>query len=135
MENAQALTAPRFAAIDWSIDVDAFLLPAFDGDANLLHRCRERVGKGDAQLLGVFDGDAQAGALVIASEGDEGVILAAGGEWKGGGIIAMLLPVIELGFRNVGRKACRIETFRRGLMAKIAPLGYRPAFVAFRKEF
>lgn len=133
MEAAEKVSLPVFKLAPWSDAIGAFLLPALDHDANALTLIRDRCAAGLFQLLGVFDGDDLIAACVIRVDGDEGVIVAAGGHWQGGGLVEMLLPVLELGFKNAGLSSVRVETFRRGLMEKISRTGYRPAFVAFRK--
>lgn len=135
MENPQALKVPRLEPVEWSIEIDAMLLPAFDNDSLLLHRARKRVASGTAQLLGVFDGPNLAGVAIITTEGDEGVIVAVGGRWEGGAIIEILLPVFEAGFKAAGCASCRIETIRRGVIKKIAAFGYHLDFIACRKDF
>lgn len=133
METLEEVTIPVFVPVPWGAEHDALLLPAADGDTRQLDGWRAWCADGRAQLLGVFDDDEQVAAVVIASQGDAAVIKAAGGHWQGGGLVETLLPVLELGFMRAGKKTVVIETFRRGLMAKIAPMGYRPVHIAFQK--
>lgn len=133
MEAAEKVGIPVFESIAWNDAAAEFLKPAFDGDANRLADARARCDDGRAQLLGVYDGETMVCAIVIAIDGDDAVIKAAGGRWQGGGLVETLLPILELGFIRSGLKGVVIETFRRGLMAKITPTGYRPVHVVFRK--
>lgn len=133
MEAAEEIALPVFVPVPWSEEAEAFLLPACDGDVNTLSSWRAWCESGRAQLLGVYDDDAMVCAIVIGRDGDDAVIKAAGGHWQGGGLVETVLPILELGFARAGMKGVVIETFRRGLMAKITPTGYRPVHVAFRK--
>lgn len=127
------MTLPTFAPTPWGEAVAALLLPSLDGDAAALDRLAARVDSGNAQLLGVFDGADMVAACVVATDGTEAVVKAAGGHWQGGGLVEMLLPVLEQGFKAAGMETCRVETFRRGMMEKISRQLYRPHHVSFVK--
>ncbi len=69
--------------------------------------------------------------IVREAHGAEGEILAAAGGLAGADLTRDVLPQLERMFEGV--RAFRITTARRGLVAKLAPLGYAVTHYTLRK--
>lgn len=78
------------------------------------------------------------GALVYEIErgdlGREMVILFAAGQAKGVDLVASIYPWIEHQARELECKSIRFETERRGLVAKMAALGFGEPWLVLRKR-
>lgn len=133
MEAAPEVNLPILIPAAWSGQIAAWLLPACHENPDALEKLRQRVEAGRATLLGVYHDDELTAACVIASDGADAEVMALGGSWPLGNLPGVLLPILELGFRNAGIRRLTIPTFRRGLMRTIRAAGYEPDHIAFSK--
>ena len=96
---------------------------------------REIEENPDARLLRVSHGDALVGyvalRLVRRGGGVEGEIMAAAGRLPGIDLTAAIVPILESMFEGV--RAFRVDTARRGLVKKLARMGYSVTHCTLRK--
>jgi hypothetical protein len=135
MEKTDSLT---LRAVSWSQDAESALARAQALSTGSAAPLRALVESGQAALLAACARDLPVLYLVMRVEdqarGREGVVLAAAGGLKGHDLTRALLPQLERLFASVGCASVRIQTARRGLMRKLAALGYAPTpHVVFRK--
>lgn len=123
---------------DWTETVDADLAKAVS-DPAIVHVFRREW---ETQALIVwqvaFDGEAIAhfatrlDADALAQK--ELVIVAAGGRHPKIQLLATVLPFLEKMAVDLGCKAVRIHTARRGMMRQLAGRDYRETEIVFRKD-
>lgn len=111
----------------------AALAPALDDEA--LFAGNMAWALDGCQLFGVVDGGSQVGAFALRYQGwpggSEAVVVAGAGRWRGGSLLATVLPHIEA---TAGADFVRIHTGRPGLIKKLIQQGYEVSEVVLRKR-
>lgn len=117
----------------------ARLMPAFTGKAAFdrdLHSAAEINGIGT--LLGVIQNSEIVMTIGITKKTYtngtiEAVIVGAAGQVEGCDLVNTIMPELEKIAKNAGCNSMSFQTRRRGLVAKVAKLGYREASKTLRK--
>ena len=118
---------------EWRAIHSDLLLPAFDGNAEELEQVWLAVASGKAELYEVERGGAVVAAFVVANAGCELEILAAGAV-QPGGFVDVLLPEVEAEARRRGKLAVKANTYRPGLMRRMAAHGYNAIHVCMWRQ-
>jgi hypothetical protein len=111
----------------WSAEVEAILAPAMRADPLATCRTLEALtDNGEAHLLEIRCDGELVGATVVRLEtreqGDELVIVAAGGRLPGHSLLRSLLPYVERIYPSA--TWARIHTARRGMVRELLRQGY-----------
>ena len=118
---------------NWTAADDELIRPALQYATPA--EVRYQVEAFGAELWHVMDGGEVIAAYVLrvdsGPDGDEGVIVAAGGKLAGFDLTANVLPHIEAMFKNC--KSVRIHTARQGMAKKLVGQGYRLQELVFTK--
>lgn len=117
----------------WSAALAGRLLPAFDGNAAQAEKIADLAACGLVEVWAVEQGGEDVGTFVTRWDGPELEILAAVGMAEVS-LTDTVLPAVEAYARDEGAAAIRLNTFRAGLVKKLADgHGYRPLHLTLWK--
>lgn len=90
------------------------------------------IGRNGAVFVGMNDGEIQ-GFIVLEKDGDAGIIHTARAIKAGHDLVTDYFPLIMETFDRWQVSIARFTTFRKGLMKKALPFGFRPKGVVFER--
>lgn len=116
---------------EWCDSAEKMLSPAIPNWS--VSELKKEIERRDSALFSVsrIGSENPLGFYVLRKDGDEGVIVAAGGR-AGFSLVDAVLPIAEKQF--IGVKTIRIHTARKGLAKKLKQQGYREQEIVLTKR-